>query len=379
MRKLLATSSPPASEQVAARLPRAPISAEPRCSVICPDAEPPPLPGAPPAGETPLPASRAERIAGLRRSIAAVSANPQPAGASTAPAWSLGVGAADARLAAGLAIDGVHEVKPALFMPAGGMRGEATQEGQGSAATREAKLRGGVAAADRAAAVFFALALVRRRLGERAAARGIPQVLWCEPRHDMRELGRLHAPGLAAFGLAPGRLMLVETRHPDEALWAMEEGLRSGALSLAVGFVPDIALTPARRLALAAERFCTPCLLLTGARAPPAAATATRWRIGRAESAPHAFDADAPGLPRLSVVLERCRGYPLAAEQAFNLEWSDEAFRFSMAAGMADRAHAPGRAVAAGEGWRGFGATGGGGARPEHRGGHAGSSVRAAG
>lgn len=282
--------------------------------------------------------------------VAAVSAHdvvrPIHAAAAT---WCLGAAAADALLGAGgLAVDAVHEVKPVLAgCP-------------GSAAATRARSRhaavGGVTAGDRAAALVFALALARRRLeaasgelsaGAAAKSGGDGMILWCEPRHAARELGRLHAPGLAAFGLAADRLMLVETCNADEALWVLEEGLRSGALALAVGQFDDVALTPARRLALAAERFRTPCLLLTGARAPPVAATATRWRIGRTASALHPFDAQAPGASRLSVSLERCRGQPHAAERAFTLEWSDEAYRFHMAAGMADRADAPGGAVVA--------------------------------
>lgn len=318
----------------------------PHCSVGYPtDADPPSLPSAPPAGEAPSSArlqgarSQAERLDVLRAMVAAVAAagvaRPDEAGApARKPIWSLGADAADAVLGPlGLAVDGVHEVKPALtaVMPAAG-------GATGGAAT------GGITAADRAAALFFALCLARRRLVGRADI-AVPAILWCEPRHEMRELGRLHAPGLAALGIDPRRLILVETRHPDEALWVLEEGLRSGGLALAVALVDDVALTPARRLALAAERFRTPCLLLTGARAPPAAATATRWRIGRAASAPHDFDARAPGASRLAVSFERCRGQPLAAERAFTLEWSHEAYRFHMAAGVADRAHAPGRAA----------------------------------
>lgn len=320
------------------------------CSVTCPtDAEALPLSHAPLAGEAPFPVwnglSQAERIRELRRRIATVAARERPQARGRAPAWSLGAAACDALLGeAGLAIGGVHELKAALSYVAAAEQDEA---GTGDA-TRSRRRRDppGVRAGDRAAAVVFALALARRRLGEQALHGGPPRILWCAPRRHSREIGRLYAPGLAAFGLAPERLMQIDSRHDGETLWAIEEGLRSGGLMLAVAFVDDVALTPARRLALAAEHHRTPCLLLTGARAPPVAATVTRWRIGRATSAPHAFDADAPGAPRLAVALERCRGQPLAEERSFILDWSDEAFCFSVAAGLADRADAPGRASA---------------------------------
>lgn len=237
-----------------------------------------------------------------------------------APPWRLGTPEVDHQLgSSGLALDGLHEVKPALTGP------------------------GGVHAGEWAAALAFVLRLAGRRLaiavqGERE--RAPPVLLWCQPRHVARELGRLHPAGLAHLGIAPERVVLVETGTRDETLWAMEEGLASGALALVAGILDDIALTPARRLALRAARSGTPCVVLTSPRAAPAAATATRWRIARAPGAPHPFDRRAPGALRLGVMLERCRQRPLLGEaETFTLEWSDAAYRFHLAAGLADRAH----------------------------------------
>lgn len=236
--------------------------------------------------------------------------------------WTLGAAPVDDYLGpAGLADDGVHEIKPLPGM--------------------QALSRDGGHTADCGAALAFMLLLARRRLAAIESAGRPAALLWCAPRHAGRELGELYAPGLAGLGIDPGQVILVETGRREETLWAIEEGLASGALGLVAGVVDDLALTPARRLALRASWHRTPCLLLTSPRSPAAAATASRWSVSRARSAPHAFDPRVPGAARLAVTLERCRSHPLAAErQSFTLEWSNETHRFYMACGLADRAAA---------------------------------------
>lgn len=193
-------------------------------------------------------------------------------------------------------------------------------------------------AASHAAALAFALALAKRRLdGAARAGRGLPRILWCTSPRTMLDTGALYPPGLARFGLNASSFLFIDGRREDDVLWALEEGLRSGSLALAVGALSSIGLTPARRLSLAARDGATPLLLLTGARSAPSAATATRWRIDPAASGAHPFDPRAPGLPRLAVRLERCRSAPPATEAAMILEWSHEASRFCVAAAMADR------------------------------------------
>ncbi len=128
---------------------------------------------------------------------------------------------------------------------------------------------------DGALAAAFAAGI----LGRLVAATGI--VLWCLPRPD------LYGPGLAAYGLDPGRLVLVRARRDAEILWAMEEGLRAPGVAAVVGEIGVFAAVASRRLQLAAEHSGVTALVLRRWRDGDEAArernrpnaAATRWRI----------------------------------------------------------------------------------------------------
>jgi len=160
-----------------------------------------------------------------------------------------------------------------------------------------------VSAAGFAAALAFALRLAAqpRFAGDRGT------ILFCATSDILREAGRLYGPGLDQLGVACEQLLIVETAKSQQTLWAMEEGLKSQALAAVVGCLDAMALTPARRLSLAAKAYATPCLFVTGARTPTAGATARRWRVGLQPGAPSPFDADAPGDGCGRIVLEKLR------------------------------------------------------------------------
>ncbi|HEY2134976.1 MAG TPA: ImuA protein [Xanthobacteraceae bacterium] len=147
------------------------------------------------------------------------------------------------------------------------------------------------------------------------------------------EHGRPHGHGLNRLGLDPARLILVETKTDKQALWAMEEALRSGVPAAVAGMIGKLDLKTSQRLHLAAAAAGLPLVLLRPAKAGEASAAATRWRIGAAEAARDRF-----GLvthPRWNVRLERCRnGRP----GEWLLEFDHAAYRFSLAAPLADPA-----------------------------------------
>ncbi len=283
-------------------------------------------------------ASVLRRLAAQVRSIEGRGADArgrQARGDIAKTAWTLGVAAVDNRLEpCGLALGALHEIKPAMT----GVHG----------------VRGGDWASAFTASVAFALALcLRRRIGQtEAAGRGRPAsgtILWCWPVAMAHEIGGLHAPGLTDLGLDPAALIVAEPDKAAEVLWAMEEGLKAPGLALVVGVLREAGLTPARRLALAAATHGTPCLLVTDPRTPVTGATATRWRIGRAVSAPHPFanrlEDALPGAPRYRVALERSRAAGLAPPVSpLILEWSHATQCFSLVSPSADPAIAEDRA-----------------------------------
>ena len=147
-----------------------------------------------------------------------------------------------------------------------------------------------------------------------------------------REAGRLHARGLAlaadpharpAYGpavsvspgfVSAGALLRVRARDAREVLWTMERALGCSAVSLVVGEVygapAALDFTASRRLALAAERHETRCVLVRlggGAREHNTAARRC-WRIASLSSAPAPHDDRAPGAPHWRVDLLRARG-----------------------------------------------------------------------
>jgi protein ImuA len=188
-----------------------------------------------------------------------------------------------------------------------------------------------VVALDRGSALGFAAHALAR------LAEGGP-VLWCLARDD------LYAPGLAAFGLGPESLILARAGDGTGVLWAMEEGLRSGAFAAVAGEVGALSLDAARRLQLAAREGGSGALVLRSAGAALAArgltAAVTRWHVAAAPS--RAGDAGV-GWARWRVALVRCRG---GRHRDWIVEWDDETHRGRVVADVADGSdRAPARAA----------------------------------
>lgn len=230
--------------------------------------------------------------------------------------WNSGVAAIDALLpAGGLGAGAVHEISPVEY-------------------------------GDRAAALGFGLALLaRRRLGG--------PILWCGQRQQLSEAGLPYGPGLLAAGFAPENLIVMMATRQSDVLWAIEEGLNAGAMAAVIAEVTDLDFTTSRRLGLAAQAGKTPALLLFGPGHEGATAAETRWRVAAAPSAPHPWDARAPGRPCWQAALVKCRGGQATGYQgAWRVEWDDETGDFRLAAAMAGRSAAPQPGAAGQELWQ---------------------------
>jgi protein ImuA len=253
-------------------------------------------------------ASKRERLQALERRIAEIEQRPvtlseEPAHRQDAKApWQVGIGAVDDALPQGqLDRHGLHDitVETVRLWPC---------------------------------AIGFGLALLGRL--RQAGTQGA--ILWCQSRRMAQESGRLYGHGLTGFGLDPASLLFVSAAKEKDVLWAMEEGLRARSLAAVVGETDGVDFTASRRLALAAAENRIPAVLLRLPRsAGEASAAATRWRIGAHPMATDPWDEKMPLHPRWRVELMRCRG---GRPGAWIVEWNHATHRFSLAAGLADRA-----------------------------------------
>lgn len=185
---------------------------------------------------------------------------------------------------------------------------------------------------DRPAAFGFVFALTTAALRSRPG----PAVFVAQ-RRCLADFGAPYGHGLVQLGLDPGRLLLVETNSDKDALWALEESLRSQSrpAMVAGAIAGSLDLTTSRRLNLAAAAHVTPLVLLRTSAATGTSATATRWRIASAPAALDRFGAFAH--PRWSAALERCRN---GRTGKWLIEWDHVAHRFRLVEGVADRAPA---------------------------------------
>lgn len=167
---------------------------------------------------------------------------------------------------------------------------------------------------DMGASVLFALS--RRPVEDTRPA------LLALPRAWLGEYGRPHARGLAG-----PPLLLVSTATTAEALWAMEQALRSGAVSLTLGAVEGATLTQSRRLEFAARHGGAIGVILSR-NLEGLSAARRRWRVSVFASRGDADDPRAPGQARLQAELVRSRG---ERPGAWILEQDDETHRLRLA------------------------------------------------
>ena len=248
---------------------------------------------------------QAATLAALRQRIAGLERIGSSAGKSEAAQLPFGISVLDAWLpGGGLLLGALHEVAGA---------GPDVEHG--------------------ASAALFAAGVLARLSGP---------VLWVLEHSD------LFAPGLAAVGLHPGRVLYVEAGRPAAVLAVMEEGLRERGLAGVVGEVAGrMTLTATRRLQLAAESTGALAVALRRSRrnddpalAEPSAAV-TRWRVHVLPSGPALpYAPGVPGLARARWRLEllRCRG---GEAGSWVVEACDAEGRLGVAADLAHGQAAP--------------------------------------
>jgi protein ImuA len=208
---------------------------------------------------------------------------------------------------------------------------------------------------DEPAASGFALALVARLCAQKDAATSdmmkppdpAPDILWISEAGSRREAGALYAPGLAALGIDPGRIVEVAARRPGEALWAFEAGLSCAGLAAVIcqvrrpamrGADKAFDLAATRRLALKARQSGVCGLLVRLAAPAEPSAAQTRWRVVAASSrpvgGPAGIFADGIGRTAWRLRLEKNRG---GRTGAFTVEWNAHEHCFEKPGGGAGR------------------------------------------
>jgi protein ImuA len=192
-------------------------------------------------------------LRGLRRTVAEIEGSDVSLDESGTLAF--GIVPIDAALGGGLAFGNLHEVAPSAPLHLG-------------------------------AAAGFALMLATRA-GESK------DTLWIQPDFAGHEAGSPYGPGLALLGLPLGNFLILRVARPADALWAMEEALKSRALATVIAELTEDGaaadLTATRRLTLAARDGGGIGLLLRHRISPEPSAAATRWDIAAAPSRPDAF------------------------------------------------------------------------------------------
>src|SRR3990170_8083944 len=145
------------------------------------------------------------------------------------------------------------------------------------------------------AALALALALdglPQERIGQRS-------VLWVQDKASLRLNGRPYRPGLPAA--LRGRVIHVCAGSCEDALFAIEEGVRCRELACVIGEIVGnpraLDFTASRRLTLAAERYGVPLLLVRHDARAALSSARLRWRGPAAPSPPPPRHPPAPGSP----------------------------------------------------------------------------------
>jgi protein ImuA len=191
---------------------------------------------------------------------------------------------------------------------------------------------------DHTAVTGFALAAsLDAKLAERGenARPTEPAVLWISGPHVSREHGDIFEAGVRGLGFRPQAIIRVQPRKAIDALWCIEEGAKSGALSRVFAEIEALDFTASRRLSLITARTGVSIVCLMPWHRQGASAATTRWRISAQPSATNPFDQQSPGALRWRAMLERAREAPNLIGRSFDLEFDHAALRLHLVSGLA--------------------------------------------
>ncbi len=198
------------------------------------------------------------------------------------------------------------------------------------------------------AGVALALARDALRVAGRVAGEGHDplaeaedrrQVLWVQDKRAVQRSGRPYLHGLPDE--LRHRLIHVEAATPEDALFALEEGLRCRDLACVIGEIVGnpraLDFTASRRLSLTAEQHGVALWLVRLEAQADLSSARMRWRVEAAPSEADRWNADAPGAPAWKVELFRARSH---APGQWKLSDEDRQLR-AWRPGVAPNTHTP--------------------------------------
>ncbi len=134
-------------------------------------------------------------------------------------------------------------------------------------------------------------------------------ILWVQDKSAVRLTGRPYRPGLPEA--LQGRMIHVYAENAQDALFALEEGVRCRDLACVIGEVSGnpraLDFTASRRLSLTAERHGVPLWLVRIDAGRDLSSARLRWAVRSAPSAPPRWNAQAPGDAAWAAELFRAR------------------------------------------------------------------------
>ena len=135
--------------------------------------------------------------------------------------------------------------------------------------------------------------------------------LWVQDAAALKRSGRPYRPGLPPE--LRHRLLHVAAKTPEDALFALEEGLRCRDLAFVLGEIAGnpaaLSFTASRRLSLVGEQHGVPLWLVRLDAQRELSSARQRWQVGAAPSLAPRWNPAAPGAPAWHADLFRARSH----------------------------------------------------------------------